>query len=137
MKTRICLLLTLLAFAFGCQQKQSADCPKIKKGMIKMAIFYPNGEGKRFDMDYYATKHMPMAATLFGNDLKAMSIDKGIASGVPDVPVPYLAIGYFYFETMDVFQKAIGPHSEKLKADVPNYTNIQPLIQISEVQTAE
>ena len=137
MKTRICLLLTLLVFTIGCQQKQSADCSKIKKGMIKMAIFYPNGEGKTFDMAYYATKHMPMAAALFGNDLKAMTIDKGIASGAPDVPVPYLAIGYFYFETMEVFQKVMGTHSEKLKADVPNYTNIQPLIQISEVQTVE
>jgi hypothetical protein len=40
---------------------------------------YPNGEGKTFDMDYYATKHMPMAASLFGNSLKTMSIDKGVA----------------------------------------------------------
>ena len=46
-------------------------------------------------------------------------------------------IGYFYFETMSSFQNAMGPNREKLRADVPNYTNIQPVIQISEVQTAE
>ena len=45
--------------------------------MIKVAILYPNGEGKTFDMDYYSNKHMPMAASLFGDSLKAMSIDKG------------------------------------------------------------
>ena len=44
-------------------------------------------------MDYYPYKHMPMAANLFGDSLKAMSIDKGLASGTPDMSGPYLAIG--------------------------------------------
>ena len=105
--------------------------------MIKVTILYPNGEGKTFDMDYYSNKHMPMAASLFGDSLKAMSIDKGLASGTPDAPIPYLAIGYFYFETMSSFKNSMGPNSEKLRADVPNYTNIQPVIQISEVQKAD
>ena len=105
--------------------------------MIKMTIFYPNGEGKTFDMDYYSNKHMPMAVSLLGDSLKAMSIDKGIAGGTPDVPIPYVAIGYFYFETMSSLQNSMKAHVEKLRADVPNYTNIQPVIQISEVQTVE
>jgi len=137
MKTKFSLLLLVLGLFFGCQQKESTNSPKIKKGMIKVAILYPNGEGKTFDMDYYASKHMPLAASLFGDSLKAMSIDKGITSGIPDVPVPYLAIGYFYFEDMSSLQNAMGPNREKLRADIPNYTNIQPVIQISEVQTAE
>jgi uncharacterized protein (TIGR02118 family) len=137
MKTKINFLLMILGLLFGCQQNKSTSYPKIKKGMIKVAIFYPNGEGKTFDMDYYSNKHMPMAASLFGESLKAMSIDKGLASGTPNAPVPYLAIGYFYFETMASCQSAMKPNSEKLRADVPNYTNIQPLIQISEVQRAE
>ncbi|MEO7988107.1 MAG: EthD family reductase [Chryseolinea sp.] len=137
MKIKISLLFVVLGLLFGCQQNKSTVSTKIKKGMIKVAILYPNGEGKTFDMDYYSTKHMPLAASLFGDSLKAMSIDKGLASGTPDTPVPYLAIGYFYFETMSSFRNSMGPHSEKLRADVPNYTNIQPVIQISEVQTVE
>jgi uncharacterized protein (TIGR02118 family) len=105
--------------------------------MIKLSIFYPSGEGKTFDMDYYSNKHMPMAASLFGDSLKAMSIDKGLANGTPDEPILYLAIGYFYFESMSTLQNTVGPHAEKLRADIPNYTNIQPVIQVSEVQTAE
>lgn len=66
-----------------------------------------------------------------------MSIDKGIANAAPDQPLPYLAIGYFYFQDMATFQEAMGANSEKLRADVPNYTNIQPVLQISEVQRAE
>jgi len=60
-----------------------------------------------------------------------------LASGTKDQPVPYLAIGYFYFETMSACQNAMGTNSDKLRADVPNYTNIKPMIQISEVQTVE
>jgi uncharacterized protein (TIGR02118 family) len=137
MKTKFSFLIVILGLLFGCQQNESTSNTKIKKGMIKMAIFYPNGEGKTFDMDYYSTKHMPMAASLFGDSLKAMSIDKGLASGTPDQPVPYLAIGYFYFENLSALQNTLGPHRDKLRADIPNYTNIQPVIQISEVQTAE
>lgn len=138
MKTKTALLLVLaLGVLFGCQQDKPTENSKVKKGMIKVAIFYPNGEGKTFDMDYYSNKHMPMAASLFGDSLVAMSIDKGLANGAPDLPLQYLAIGYFYFETMSSFQNSMGPNSETLRADVPNYTNIQPVLQISEVQMAE
>jgi uncharacterized protein (TIGR02118 family) len=130
-------LLVTLVLLFSCQQNRSANDSRIKKGMIKVAILYPNGEGKTFDMDYYRNTHMPLAASLFGNSLKAMSIDKGLAGITPDVPAPYLAIGYFYFEDMSSMQSTMAPNSERLRADVSNYTNIQPVIQISEVQKAE
>lgn len=137
MKTKIGILLLALGILFSCQQHVSSDDSKIKKGMIKMTIFYPNGEGNIFDMDYYTNKHMPMAAGLLGDSLKAMSIDKGLANGTPDEAVEYVAIGYFYFETMSSFQNAIGANRAEIKADVPNYTNIQPIVQISEVLRAE
>jgi uncharacterized protein (TIGR02118 family) len=137
MKTKITMLLVILGLLSGFLQHESADNSKIKKGMIKVAILYPNGQGKTFDMDYYSTKHMPMAASLFGDSLKAMAIDKGLASGTPDTPLPYLAIGYFYFETMSSCQNTMKAHSAKLRADVANYTNVKPVIQISEVQLAE
>ena len=48
-------------------------------------------------------------------------------------PVPYLAIGYFYFENMEAMKAAMGPNGDQLRADIPNYTNIQPVLQVSEV----
>lgn len=132
MKTKLPIFLFALALLFSCQQPQPVES-KIKKGMIKVAILYPNGEDKTFDMEYYSTKHMPLAASLFGESLVTMSIDKGLASTTPDAPVPYLAIGYFYFENMETMKSSMGAHSEKLRADVPNYTNIQPILQVSEV----
>ncbi len=106
---------------------------KPEKGMTKIAIMYPNGEGKTFDMDYYSTKHMPMCASLFGDGLKHLEIDKGVAGRTPDEPIPYLAIGYFYFDSLKAYQDAFGPNAEKILGDIPNYTNIRPVVQISEV----
>jgi uncharacterized protein (TIGR02118 family) len=137
MKTKTGFLLVVFGLLLSVQPAKSADTLKIKKGMIKVAILYPNGEGKTFNMDYYSNKHMPMAAGLFGDLLKAMSIDKGLASGTPDTPVPYLAIGYFYFADMASCRNALGSKADQLRADVPNYTNIRPVIQISEVQRVE
>ncbi|WP_411030560.1 EthD family reductase [Spongiimicrobium sp. 3-5] len=133
MKTKISLLLVALGILFSCQQNKSADNAKIKKGMIKVAIFYPNGEDKTFDMDYYSNKHMPMVANLLGDSLKLLTIDKGIAGRTPDEPIPYLAIGYLYFDQLSAYQNSFGPNAEKIVSDIPNYTNIQPVVQISEV----
>ena len=134
MKTKITfLILGAIVALTGCQQITSSDTSKIKKGMIKVAILYPNGDGKTFDMDYYSNKHMPMVASLFGDSLKLLAIDKGMAGRTPDEPIPYLAIGYFYFDKLSAYRNSFGPNAEKIIGDIPNYTNIQPVVQISEV----
>lgn len=134
MKTKITfLLISAVALFFSCKPAQSSPTSAIKKGMIKVAIMYPNEEGKTFDMDYYSTKHMPMVAKLFGDPMRAMSIDKGVAGRTPDEPMPYVAAGYFYFDQLSDYQNAFGPNAEKILGDIPNYTNIQPVVQISEV----
>ena len=105
----------------------------IQPGMIKVSIIYPNDEETTFDMKYYSEKHMPMVASLYGSSMKHMSIDKGIAGRTPDDKMPYLAVGYFYFEKLSDFREAFAPNAEKILSDIPNYTNIQPIVQISEV----
>lgn len=44
-------------------------------------------------------------------------------------------MGHLYFETVDAFLCAFGPHASQIFADIPNYTNIQPTVQISEVKS--
>ncbi|WP_259065206.1 EthD family reductase [Mucilaginibacter sp. X4EP1] len=131
----IMLLSTLNAMAQvnAFQQNKSTESQVIKKGMIKVTILYPNGEGKKFDMDYYTNKHFPLLKSLFGEALKATAIDKGIAGGAPGAPVPFVAIGYLYFDTIAAFQNGMAANGGKIRADIPNYTDIQPVIQISEV----
>src|SRR5690606_24129450 len=84
-------------------------------GMIKVTILYPNDEGKMFDMDYYANKHMPMLAELFGDTLKKLEIDKGMSGRTADDPTPYLAIGHLYFDSIEAYQNAFGPNAAKIR----------------------
>ncbi len=134
MKAKItAIILGIVMLLASCQQTTPTDTPKSKKDMIKVTILYPNGEGKTFDMDYYSKKHMPMVARVLGDSLRFLSIDKGIGGRAPDEPIPYLAIGYLYFDKLSAYQNSFGPNAEKIVGDIPNYTNIQPIVQISEV----
>ena len=130
MKTNfILLLLVVSTLVTSCQKDTSLD----KKGRVKITILYPNSDGKTFDMDYYATKNMPMVADLMGEALKGLHIDTGISGRTPNDPIPYLAIGYLYFDSLEAYQEAFAPVAEKIVTDIPNYTNTQPVIQISEI----
>ena len=105
----------------------------MKKGMIKVIVLYPSGDGKTFDMDYYINKHIPMATGLLGDVVKGLTVEKGLAGAAPDVPVPFMAVASTYFDSVEAFQSAFGPHMDALISDVPNYTNIEPITLISEV----
>lgn len=127
------MLLVIAALTFSCQQDKPVASPSGMKGWIKVTIFYPSGEGKTFDMDYYSSKHMPMIKRLLGDSVKLITIDKGLSGGMPDTPPAYLAIGYLYFETVSAYRNSIAPHLDEIRADIPKYTNSPPVIQISEV----
>lgn len=105
----------------------------MKKGTIKVSIFYPGGEDTTFDMDYYLNKHVPMVSGLLGEAMIGATIEKGLGGGAPDAPPTYVAMGNIYFNSVESFQNSFGPHAERVMADIPNYTNSEPVIQISEV----
>ena len=102
--------------------------------MIKVSVFYPNGPSAKFDIDYYCTKHMALVQGLLGKALKGMAVDHGIAGGMPGVPAPFIAIGHLVFDSVEAFQSSFGPHSPAIFSDVPNYTNAQAMIQVSEIK---
>jgi uncharacterized protein (TIGR02118 family) len=104
-----------------------------QKGALKISVMYPYGEDKTFDMEYYETKHMPMMAVFLGSNLIKYTIDKGIASGIPNQPPPFMAIGTFYVKRLGDYQAAIEPNRDAIRADIPMYTNISPVILVSEV----
>jgi uncharacterized protein (TIGR02118 family) len=139
MKFRIILsflLLTVCFASFG-QEKQSQsnndNSAVAEKGLIKISVMYPFAEGKTFDIAYYETKHMPMVAALLGSNLVKYTIEKGVASGIPNQPLPYMAIGTFYVKSLSDYQAAIAPNRDALRADFVNYTNTTPVILVSEV----
>jgi uncharacterized protein (TIGR02118 family) len=123
------LLITSVA-AFS-QDKPNKDA--VEKGLIKISVMYPYADGKTFNMEYYETKHMPMVAGYLGANLVKYTIEKGLASGLPNQPLPFMAIGTFYVKSLSDYQAVIGPNRDAIRADFPNYTNITPVILVSEV----
>ena len=105
----------------------------MKKGTIKVSVCYPSGEGKTFDMPYYQNIHIPMATELLGSALLGTSIEAGVSGGLPGSPAPFMAVGHLFFNSVEDFTQAFGPVMGKLVADIPNYTNTEALVQISEV----
>ncbi|AOW16504.1 ethyl tert-butyl ether degradation protein EthD [Polaribacter vadi] len=101
--------------------------------MIKVSVLYPNSKDIQFDAEYYKNTHLPMITKLVGSALKGLELDLGIGSRVPGEPAPYVAIAHLKFESVVVFQESFGPHAAVFAADVKNYTNVQGVLQISEL----
>jgi uncharacterized protein (TIGR02118 family) len=93
--------------------------------MIRLSVLYPAAEGAQFDHDYYRDHHVPLALQTWG--LTDAEIDTGING-------PYVAAVHFRFESMEAMKTAMSAEGSKdLAADVPNYTTITPIQQVSEI----
>lgn len=126
-----------VGFAFIILTSCGANEPRstaLAEGMCKITILYPNGEGTTFDMDYYEKRHMPMVAGFLGDNLKFYEIDKGIAGRTPDSQAPFVAVGYFYVEDVAAYHAAIAQNRDAIVNDFKNYTDAQPVVQISEIK---
>ena len=101
--------------------------------MIKVSVMYPNKDGARFDHDYYKNKHMPLVKARMGDACKYYTVDKGLAGGAPGAPATYVGMCHIFADSVEAFQKGFGPHMKEIRGDIPNYTDIAPVMQISEV----
>jgi uncharacterized protein (TIGR02118 family) len=57
-------------------------------------------------------------------------------AGGTGVEPAYVAMCHFQFSSADEFLRAFMPHAAALQGDMPNYTDIEPLIQVNEVLMA-
>jgi uncharacterized protein (TIGR02118 family) len=101
--------------------------------MIKITILYPKTEGGRFDLDYYLGTHMPLSISLLGPAMQSITVERGVSPGQPWPDATFHAIASFVCESREAYEQAFFPHMETLQADMPNYTDIAPVIQVSEI----
>jgi uncharacterized protein (TIGR02118 family) len=101
--------------------------------MVKVSVFYPNRKDARFDIEYYCNRLMPLVQQLVGSALKGFSVDRGLSGEDSGAPAPYIAIGHLLFDSVGDFERSFGPHAPKIMEDIPRYTNLEPIIQISEI----
>jgi uncharacterized protein (TIGR02118 family) len=101
--------------------------------MFKVSVMYPSQEGARFDLDYYRTKHMDLVVRFLKSfGLVRTEVLRGISGGGGQ-PAPYICIGNLYFDTADGYEKGAAASGGALRSDIPNFTNVTPVRQISEV----
>lgn len=101
--------------------------------MIKVSVLYHNTPGARFDHAYYRNKHMPLIKSRMGSGLKYYTVDKGLAGGAPDAPATYVGMCHLMCDSLEAYQSSFGPYAQELTADIRNFTDVTPVIQISEV----
>jgi uncharacterized protein (TIGR02118 family) len=97
--------------------------------MIRVSVMYPNEKGKRFDLNYFATKHMALVHRL----LDPTGLVKAEVDKAADPNAPFIGIAHLYFKSLEDSQAGFFTHAAEFTADIPNYTDMLPQVQFSEI----
>ena len=102
--------------------------------MTTISILYPNKPDSRFDMAYYLDVHMPMSIDRLGRapGFQSVTVEQGVSGPYPDTGAAFVAVCHFVFDSYQAFVEAFTPHAELLQGDIANYTDVEPIIQVSE-----
>ena len=104
--------------------------------MIRVIVAYPNEQDKKFDWDYFTNTHLPLLHEhLDSLGMVKLEVDKGLSAPDPSAPPAFIAVAYLHFNTVDDVHEAFKAAGRPVIGDIPNYTDIQPTIQISEIVT--
>lgn len=99
---------------------------------ITVTVKYPNTPGSKFDMDYYLGSHMDLVQELWGPKLLSVRAVKGLATPDPDTPAPYQVMAILELDSVEDLQGLIETHGAAVMGDIPNFTDVAPVVQISE-----
>jgi uncharacterized protein (TIGR02118 family) len=101
--------------------------------MISLTVLYPKTPDSQFNLDYYVNTHTPLVKErLTSIGLRSIDLWTGIAGGAPDSPPTYSMVGNLNFDTIEALQNALALHGAELIGDIPNFTNVQPIMQIGQ-----
>ena len=104
--------------------------------MIRVTVSYSNEQDKKFDWGYYTNTHLPLLHEhLDSRGLVRLEMDKGISAPDPTEPPPFIAVAHLFSNTVAEVHDAFKAVGRPVMGDIPNYTDIKPVIQISEVMT--
>jgi uncharacterized protein (TIGR02118 family) len=123
-------LLAFAALALGTATLASAGGAAPAKRCI--TVLYPNTPDTKFDFEYYKSHHIPLILRLYGRGIAKIQLRRGVATQ-DGSPIPYVAVVNIWIGSQKVFDDASAKHAKELIADVPNFTNAHPTIQIDEI----
>ena len=101
--------------------------------MIKVTVMYPYTDGTRFDHAYYRDRHMPMVKARLASACAYYTVEKGLAGRAPGAQPAFVAMCVFICGSVEGYQAALQEHAAEILSDITNYTDIAPLVRISEV----
>ena len=99
--------------------------------MIRVNVMYPKQDGGSFDYDYYLNTHMPLVGERWSGVVRGMEVYRGL-SGAGGADEPYVTVASLKFDSVEAFQQALDADAAEIMGDIPNFTNINPVIQIEE-----
>ena len=93
-----------------------------------MSVLYPASEGSTFDMEYYKVKHRAIVERVLGP--VEFSCEQGLHRLVDEVTRRHERLAG------EALQAATGgPDAAEAQADLANFTNVTPQIQIGTIIT--
>lgn len=100
--------------------------------MYCVTVLYPQQPDGHFDFTYYRDHHLPMMLELLGDNVLGMELRRGVQA-VDGSPAPYLCLLNTHIRSPEKFASVMAQNTERVLGDIPNYTNLQPTIQIDEI----
>jgi uncharacterized protein (TIGR02118 family) len=102
--------------------------------MVRVTILYPNRPGSRFDVEYYLNTHVPTISRLLESVIKDLTVDIGARGAGTESSPPFVAIFAITCESVEAFTTGFAPHAAQLQGDIANYTDVEPIVQISDIR---
>ncbi|MGV3480572.1 MAG: EthD family reductase [Sphingobium sp.] len=101
--------------------------------MATVSVIYPRAADAHFDFDYYTQTHLPLVEARWGDaGLQGVQAFRGVVG--PDGAEPaYFLIALVGFASAEALAGALGgPHAAEIIGDIPNFTSVQPVIQVNQ-----
>ena len=104
--------------------------------MISVMVLYPNAPGSRFDMDYYVDRHLKLVRDrLAPMGMRSMTyVAEAALDPAAAAPQPYRLVCDLRFDDMEATRRALAAHGPETQADIPNFTDVAPVILIGEAK---
>ncbi|HZF16776.1 MAG TPA: EthD family reductase [Steroidobacteraceae bacterium] len=97
-----------------------------------ITVLYPSGPDAKFDFAYYQSHHIPLIMRLYGKGVAKMELRRTVANK-DGSPVAYIAVINIWVGSDKLFDDAGAKHAQELIDDVPNFTNMRPVILNGEI----
>jgi uncharacterized protein (TIGR02118 family) len=105
--------------------------------MTIVSVLYSKSSDSHFDHDYYLQKHIPLVQARWATmGLEGVELMRGVASS-DGTPPSFELIALLSFDSTDQFQAALAKFGAEIVGDIPNFTNVQPVIQLNEPVQAD